>query len=83
MKPKHNDFLRLFSLWTIFSATSFLEKCIKVVLEKCFFKLGFFFLVNLVSPTRKNVDLWYKTTFFSGQPLFLNQKKNPSLQKSG
>ena len=29
--------------WTFYSATSFLEKCRKVVLEKWFFKLGFFF----------------------------------------
>ena len=33
----------------------------------------FFFLVNHFSQTRKKVDLWYKTIFFSGQPLFLNQ----------
>ena len=57
----------------IYSATTFLEKCRKVVLEKWFFKLGFFFLVNHFSWTRKNVDLWYKTTFFSVQPLFSNQ----------
>ena len=61
------------ALWTIYSATSILEKCRKVVLEKWFFKLGFFFLVNHFSRTRKNLDLWYKTTFFSGQPLFSNQ----------
>ena len=36
-------------------------------------KLGFFFLVNHFSPTWKKLDLWYKTTFFSGQPLFSNQ----------
>ena len=42
---------------TFYSATSFLEKCKKVVLEKWFFKLGFFFLVNHFSPTWKNVDL--------------------------
>ena len=45
----------------------------EVVLEKWFFKLGFFFLVNDFSQTRKNVGLWYETTFFSGQPLFSNQ----------
>ena len=45
----------------------------KVVLEKWFFKLGFFFLVNHFSPTWNNVDLWYRTTFFSGQPLFSKQ----------
>ena len=59
--------------WTIYSATTFLEKCSKMVLEKLFFKVGFFCLVNHFSRTRKNVDLWYKTTFFSGQPLFSNQ----------
>ena len=41
---------------TIYSATTFLEKCRKVVLEKWFCKLGFFFLVNHFSGTRKNVD---------------------------
>ena len=50
----------------------FLEKCRKVVLEKWSIKLGFFFLVNHFSRTRKKVDLYYKTTFFSGQPLFSN-----------
>ena len=59
--------------WTIYSATTILEKCRKVVLEKWFCKLGFFFLVNHFSPTWKKLDLWYKTTFFSGQPLFSNQ----------
>ena len=36
---------------TIYSATSFLEKYRKVVLEKWFCKLGFFFLVNHFYPT--------------------------------
>jgi len=58
--------------WTIYSATIFLEKCRKVVLEKWFHKLSFFFLVNHFSRARKKVDLWYKTIFFSGQPLFSN-----------
>ena len=58
---------------TIYSATTILEKCRKVVLEKWFCKLGFFFLVNHFSPTWKKLELWYKTTFFSGQPLFSNQ----------
>ena len=58
--------------WTIYSATTFLEKCRKVVLEKWFCKLGFYFLVNHFSLTRFLVDLWYKTTFVSDQPLFLN-----------
>ena len=31
-----------------------------------------FFLVNHFSRTIKKVDLYYKTTFFSGQPLFSN-----------
>ena len=38
-------------LWTIYSATTVLEKCRKVVLDKQFCKLGFFFLVNHFSPT--------------------------------
>ena len=59
--------------WTIYSATYILEKCRKVVLEKWFCKLGFFFLVNHFSPAWKKLDLWYKTTIFSGQPLFSNQ----------
>ena len=42
---------------TFYSATSFLEKCRKVVLEKWFLKLGFFCLVNHFSPTWKNMDL--------------------------
>ena len=56
-----------------YSATTFLEKCRKVVLEKWFGKLGFFFLVNHFSPTWKKQDLWYKTSLFPGQPLFSNQ----------
>ena len=43
--------------WTIHSATTFLEKCRNVVLDKWFCKLGFFFLVNHFSWTRKNVDI--------------------------
>ena len=38
---------------TIYSATTFLEKCRKGVLEKGFCKLGFFFLVNHFSQTIK------------------------------
>ena len=40
------------TLWTIYSATTFLEKCKKVVLEKWFGKLRFFFLVNHFSRTK-------------------------------
>ena len=47
----HGLDLELNDQWTFYSATSFLEKCRKVVLEKWFFKLGFFFLVNHFSPT--------------------------------
>ena len=35
-------------------------------------KTQFFFLLNHFSPTWKYVNLWYKTTFFSGQPFFSN-----------
>ena len=51
----------------------FLEKCRKVVLEKGFCKLGFFFWSTTFLQPEKKVDLWYKTTFFFGQPLFSNQ----------
>ena len=50
--------------WTIYSATTFLEKCRKVVLEKWFFKLGFFFLVNHFSPTWKMWIYSLKPPFF-------------------
>ena len=47
------------SPWTIYSATTFLEKGRKVVLEKWFFKLGFFFQVNLFSRSRFLEPLFY------------------------
>jgi len=62
--------------WTIYSATTILEKCRKVVLEKWFCKLGFFFLVDHFSPTWKKLDLWYKTTISRTrflEPDFSNQ----------
>ena len=40
---KYQDSIWLISHWTFYSATSFLEKCKKLVPEKWFFKLGFFF----------------------------------------
>ena len=43
-----------------------------MVLEKWFFKLGFFSGQPLLL-NQKKVDLWYKTTLFSGQSLFSNQ----------
>ena len=56
--------MSLLSHWTIYSATIFLETCRKVVLEKWFWKLRFFFLVNNFSQIKFIVDLWYKTTLF-------------------
>ena len=56
--------------WTFYSATSFLEKCKKVRLEKWFFKLGFFFLVNHFSRTRKKIQVW-RTVFL--EPDFSSQ----------
>ena len=61
----------------------------KVVLEKWFCKLGFFFLVNHFSRTRKKIQVCRNTflqpekmwiygmnpPFFLVQPLFSNQKK--------
>ena len=68
--------------WTIYSATTILEKCRKVVLEKWFCKLGFFFWSTTSLKPEKKLDLWYKTTFFLVnhysrtrflEPDFLNQ----------
>ena len=53
--------------WTIYSATTFLEKCRKVVLEKWFSKLGsFFWLTTFLKPDFLNQISW--TTFL--KPLF-------------
>ena len=49
-------------LWTFYSATSFLEKCRKVVLEKWFFKLGFFF---------------WSTTFLQPEKMWIYSIKPP------
>ena len=52
MEPSNPKFAwEVSAQWTIYSATSFLEKYRKVVLEKWFYKVGFFFLVNHFSPT--------------------------------
>ena len=50
--------------WTIYSATTILEKCRKVVLEKGFCKLGFLFSGQPLFSNLKKLELWYKTTFF-------------------
>ena len=52
---------------TIYSATSFLEKCKKVALEKWFFKFGFFFLVDHFLEPEKESEF--------EKPLFSNLKK--------
>merc|ERR1719203_2634786 len=49
--------------WTIHSATSFLERCRKVVLEKWFFKLGFFF--------------FWPTTFLKPEKMWIYSVKPP------
>ena len=67
---------------TIYSATNFLEKCRNVVLEKWFFKLGFFFwsttflepekmLIYSIKPSFFLVNQFSRTRFF--QPDFSNQ----------
>ena len=74
------------------SATTFLEKSREVVLEKWFFKLEFFFMVNHFSRTRKKIRVC-RTTFlqtmwitgihppFFWSTTFLEpEKKNPSLK---
>ena len=57
------------SQWTIYSATTFLEKCRKVVLEKRFYKLRFFFWsTTFLEPDFSNQIS--RTTFL--EPLFYN-----------
>ena len=75
MNMKYPDFvLQIYILTTgAFNLQPLFQKSV----EKWFQKSDsansdFFFLVNHFSRTRKNVDLQYKTAFFSGQPLFLN-----------
>ena len=60
--------------WTIYSATSFLQKCRKVVLEKCSAKKDFIFWSTIFLQPEQMYPhtVWYKTTFFSGQPFFSN-----------
>ena len=61
-----------FTQSTIYSATTFLEKCRKVVLEKWFCKLGFFFWSTTFLEPEKRWIYTIKPPFFSGQPLFSN-----------
>ena len=60
-------FLKTFMMgnqWTFYSATSFLEKCRKVFLEKWFFKLGFFFWSTTFLQPEKMWIYSIKTPFF-------------------
>ena len=69
--------------WTFFSATSFLEKCRKVVLEKWFFRFGFFFFwsttflqpekmwIYIIKPPFFLVNHFPRTRFL--EPDFSNQ----------
>ena len=63
------------SLWTIYSATTFLEKYIKEVLEKCFSKL-FFWSTTFLEPDFLWIygikqPFFWPTTFL--EPYFSNQ----------
>ena len=67
--------------WTFYSATSILKKCRKVVLEKWFFKLGFFFWSTTFLQPEKMWIYGIKPPFFLVnhfswtrflEPLFLN-----------
>jgi len=66
--------------WTIYSATTFLESCGKVVREKWFEKSGSRNLVQEKWLTRKKVVLYHKSTFFQVGEKWLTRKKNPSLK---
>ena len=50
--------------WTFYSATSILKKCRKVVLEKWFFKLGFFFWSTTFLEPEKMLIYGIKPSFF-------------------
>ena len=50
--------------WTIYSATIFLEKCRKVVLEKWFHKLSFFFWSTTFLEPEKRQIYGIKPSFF-------------------
>ena len=79
------------ALWTIYSATTFLEKCRKVVLEKWFCKLGFFFWSTTFLQPEKRWIYGIKPPFFLVnhfsrtrflEPLFSNHFST-LFQKSG
>ena len=82
--PKYRELMKLhfftISQRTIYSATSFLEKCRKVV-----WKSG---LRNLVQEIwfeksgwpEKNVVIYHKSKFFLVREKWLTRKKNPSLK---
>ena len=67
--------------WTFYSATSFLEKSRKVVLEMWFFKLGFFFFFfTFLRPEKRwiyciKLPFFWSTTFL--KPDFSNQIFKP------
>ena len=68
--------VQLCSQWTIYSATTFLENCRKVVREKWFEKSGLRNLVREKWLTEKMVVLYYKSTFFQVGEKWLTKKKS-------
>ena len=66
--------------WTIYSPTTFLERCRKVVREKWLEKSGSRNLVREKWLARKKVVLYYKSTFFQVGEKWLTRKKNTSLK---
>ena len=66
--------------WTIYSPTTFLERCRKVVREKWLEKSGSRNLVREKWLARKKVVLYYKSTYFQVGEKWLTRKKNTSLK---
>ena len=66
--------------WTFYSATSFLQKCRKVVLEKWFFKLVFFFWSNTFLQPEKIWIYSINPPFFLVNQFYRTRKKNPCLK---
>ena len=66
--------------WTIYSATTFLEKCRKVVQEIWFEKSGSRNMVGEKWLIRKKGGFIPYIHIFSGWRKVVDQKKNPSLQ---
>ena len=81
--------------WTIYSATTFLERCRKgvwkiwfeksglrnLVREKMFLQIRFFFWFEKSGWPEKKVVLYYKSTFFQVEEKWLTRKKKSEFEE--